>query len=153
MCNYLDATLIQVAPELWDARRLACLYCGDLDQKCKLLEALNECMKKKMLAMGVPQLIYVPCVELRCAIGLLGLPHQRTKAIHSFRRHGHDGSPSLLPHHAERVDVVDMWARSPLIVSRVLHGLDGQKVKAPTTPCIISGVGSKRPLQFSLWHK
>jgi hypothetical protein len=54
MCNFLDATLIRIAPELWDAHRLASLYRGDFDRKCKLSEALNECVKKKMLAMGVP---------------------------------------------------------------------------------------------------
>jgi hypothetical protein len=35
----------------------------------------------------------------------------------------------------------------------VLHGLDGEKVKVPSTPCIIPGVGSKWSLRFSLWHK
>jgi hypothetical protein len=53
-----------------------------------------------MLEIGVPSLICVPCVELRRAIGLLGLLRQGTKATHSSQNRGHDGSPSLLPCHA-----------------------------------------------------
>jgi hypothetical protein len=80
-----------------------------------------------MLGMGVPWLIYVPRAELHCAISLLGLFCQRTKATYSFQSHGHDGSSSLLPRHAERIDIVDVWAQFPLIVSGELCGTGWQK--------------------------
>jgi hypothetical protein len=59
----------------------------------------------------------------------------------------------LLPRLTERVDVVDMWARSPVAVSGVLRGLDGEKAEALSTLPIILGMGSKWPHRFSLWHK
>jgi hypothetical protein len=37
----------------------------------------------------------------------------------------------------------------PLAVSGALHGLDGKKTKAPSTPRTLPGVGSERLLQFS----
>jgi hypothetical protein len=52
-----------------------------------------------------------------------------------------------------RVDVIDVWAQSPLTVSGVLHGMDGKKDEVPRPPRIILGVGSEQPLQFSLWYK
>jgi hypothetical protein len=51
--------------------------------------------------------------------------------------------------HASWVDVVDVWAQSPLIVNGVLHDLDGKEVKAPSMPRPILDVASKWPLQFS----
>jgi hypothetical protein len=39
---------------------------------------------KKMLGMGVPQLIYFPHIELRRVIGLLGLLRQKSRAMHPF---------------------------------------------------------------------
>jgi hypothetical protein len=90
---------------------------------------------------------------LRRAIGLLSLLHRRTKATHPFLSHGHDGSPSLLPLHAGRIDIVDMWARSPLDVSGALCGLDDEKVEVPSTLRTIPDVGSERSLQFTLWYK
>jgi hypothetical protein len=56
---------------------------------------------------------------------------------------------SQLPHHARWIDVVDVWVRSPLIASGALNGLDDEKAEAHNTPCIILGMGSERPLQFS----
>jgi hypothetical protein len=73
--------------------------------------------------------------------------------MHSFRSRGHDGSPSLLPRHVGWIDVVDVWAWSPLAKSGALHGLDGEKVEVPSMSRTILGVGSERPLQFSLWYK
>jgi hypothetical protein len=87
-------------------------------------------------------------VELCHVVGLLGLLCQGTKVTHSSRNHGRDGSPSLLPHHARWIDVVDIQARSPLAVSGALHGLGGERAKAPSTPRTIPGVGFERPLQF-----
>jgi hypothetical protein len=46
---------------------------------------------------------------------------------HSFRSRGCDGPPSLLPRHVGWIDVVDVWAQSPLIVSEALDDLDGEK--------------------------
>jgi hypothetical protein len=63
--------------------------------------------------------------------------------MHSFRNHGHGGSPSLLPHHARWIDVINVWAQSPVTVSGALCGLDGKKAEAPITPRTISSVGSK----------
>jgi hypothetical protein len=79
----------------------------------------------------------------------LGLLHRGTKATCSSRNCGLDDSPSLLPRHAEWIDVVDVRARSPLVVSEALRGLDGEKAKAPSMPRTIPGMGSKQPLQFS----
>jgi hypothetical protein len=84
MCNFLDANLIWVAPERRDVGGLACLYHIAFGRKCNLSEALKECMKKKMLGMGVSWLIYIPRVDLRHVVGLLELLHQRTKVTHSF---------------------------------------------------------------------
>jgi hypothetical protein len=50
--------------------------------------------------------------------------------MHSFQSHRRDGPPSLLPHHISWIDVVDVWAKSPFVVSGVLHGLDVEKVEA-----------------------
>jgi hypothetical protein len=52
------------------------------------------------------------------------------------------GSSSLLPCHASWVDIVDVWARSPLIVIGALHGLDGKEVKVTSMTCTIPDVGS-----------
>jgi hypothetical protein len=69
--------------------------------------------------------------------------------MHSIQSHGHDGLPSLLPHHISWIDVVDVRARSQFAVSGAMHSLDGEKAKAPSTPHIIQVVGSEMPLQFS----
>jgi hypothetical protein len=88
-------------------------------------------------------------VELRRVIVLLGLLCQGTKVTHSSQNHGCDGSPSLLPRHAGWIDVVDVWARSPLIVSGAFLGSNGEKDEALSTSCTIPGVGSERPFWFS----
>jgi hypothetical protein len=54
----------------------------------------------------------------------------------------------LLPHHVSWIDAVDVRAQSPIVVSGALDGSDGEKAKAPSTPCIIHVLGSKMPLQF-----
>jgi hypothetical protein len=47
----------------------------------------------------------------------------------------------------------DEWARSPLAVSRVSHGLDGEEAEALITPRTIPGVDLEWPLRFLLWYK
>jgi hypothetical protein len=69
--------------------------------------------------------------------------------MHSFESHGCDGPPSLMHHHVSWIDVVDVWAQSPFAVSGALHGSDGEKSEAPSTPCIIPVMGSETLLQFS----
>jgi hypothetical protein len=59
------------------------------------------------------------------------------ETTHSFQSRGHDGLPSLLPRHISWIDVVDVWAPSPSAVSGALHGSDGEKAEAPSTPHII----------------
>jgi hypothetical protein len=68
--------------------------------------------------------------------------------MHSFRSHGRDGPPSLLPHHISWTDVVVMQARPPFTVSGVLQGSDGENAEPPSTSRIIPVAGSKTPLQF-----
>jgi hypothetical protein len=51
---FLDANLIWVAPERGDTGGLACLYHGTFGRKCIHSEALKECVKKRMLGMGLP---------------------------------------------------------------------------------------------------
>jgi hypothetical protein len=41
------------------------------------------------------------------------------------------------------IDIVDLRARPPLIVSRALHGLDGEEVEAHSTSRAIPDVGSE----------
>jgi hypothetical protein len=65
------------------------------------------------------------------------------ETTHSFQSHGCDGPPSLLPRHASWIDVVDVRARSPFVMSGALHSSDGEKAEAPSTPCIIPVVGSE----------
>jgi hypothetical protein len=69
--------------------------------------------------------------------------------MHSFQSHGHDGPPSLLPHHVCWIDIVDVRARFPFAVSGALYSSDGEEAKVPSTPCLIPVVGSKMLLQFS----
>jgi hypothetical protein len=73
----------------------------------------------------------------------LGLLHRGTKATPSSQNCGCDGSPSLLPRHTGWIDTIDVRAWSPLIVSGVFCGLNGEEVEAPGTPCTILGVGSE----------
>jgi hypothetical protein len=49
--------------------------------------------------------------------------------------------------------LADEWARSPLAVSRVSHGLDGEEAEALITPRTIPGVDLEWPLRFLLWYK
>jgi hypothetical protein len=51
---FLDANLIQVAPECRDTGGLACLYCGTFSQKCILSEVIKENLKENMLGVRVP---------------------------------------------------------------------------------------------------
>jgi hypothetical protein len=69
--------------------------------------------------------------------------------MHPTQNHGHDGPPSLPPHHAGWIDVADVRARYPLAVSGALCGLGGERVEVPSMQRTILGVGSEWPLQFS----
>jgi hypothetical protein len=44
---------------------------------------------------------------------------------------------------------VDVWAQSPLAVSGVLCGLDGEEAEALSMPCTILSEGFKWSFQFS----
>jgi hypothetical protein len=85
-------------------------------------------------------------MELRHAVGLLGLLCRRTRAMYSSRDRGRGGSPSLLPRHAEWINAVDVQAQSLHAVSGPFNGLNGEKANAPSTPCTILGVGFERLL-------
>jgi hypothetical protein len=78
---------------------------------------------------------------------------ERGTTTHPFQSYWRDGSLSLLPHHAERIDIVDVWVQFPLILSGTLRGLDGEKAEVPSMPHTIPGVGSERPLRLSQWYK
>jgi hypothetical protein len=69
--------------------------------------------------------------------------------MHSFQSRGCDGPPSFLPHHVSWIDIVDVRAQSPFVVSGALRGSDGEKAEVPSTPLIIPVMGSKTPLGFS----
>jgi hypothetical protein len=89
-----------------------------------------------------------------CRVGphhwLVGIPLlTEQKNTRSFNSHGHDGSPSLLPHLVGWIDVIVVWVWPPFTVSGALHGLDGEKAEMPSTPHIIPGVGYELSLQFS----
>jgi hypothetical protein len=49
--------------------------------------------------------------------------------------------------------LADEWARSPLTVSTVSRGLDGDEAKALSTPRTIPGMDLEWPLRFLLWYK
>jgi hypothetical protein len=116
--------------------------------KCILSKAIKECGKKD--ARGWSSLTDLrPSRRVHRAVGLLGLHRRGTKVTHSSQNRGRDGSPSLLPRHTGWIDVVDVRAWSPLIVSGALRGLDGEKAEAPSAPRTIPDVGSEWPLHFS----
>jgi hypothetical protein len=102
-----------------------------------------------MLGIRVPELICTPCMVLYRVVGLLELLHRGPRAMRSSRSRGCDVSPSLLPHCAGWIDIVDVRARSPLAVSGALYGLDGEKAKALSTSSTIPSMGSERSFQFS----
>jgi hypothetical protein len=58
-------------------------------------------------------------------------------------------SPSLLPHHASWIDVVDVQTRSPLAVNGALHALDAKEVEVPSMSHTILDMDSEWLLQFS----
>jgi hypothetical protein len=100
----------------------------------------------EMLGIRIPYLVCIPRMESCHIAGLLGLVHWWTEDTRSSRS---GGSPSLLPWHTSWVDVVAMWARSPLVDNGALLGLDGKEVDAPSVPRTILDVGSEWPLRFS----
>jgi hypothetical protein len=55
----------------------------------------------------------------------------------------------LLPCHTSWIDVVDVQARSPLIVNGAFYGSDGEAVEAPGMPCSSPDVCSEWPLWVS----
>jgi hypothetical protein len=52
---------------------------------------------------------------------------EETRATRYFQSHGRDGSPSWLARHAKWINVVDVWARSPLKVCGGVVRLGWQK--------------------------
>jgi hypothetical protein len=68
--------------------------------------------------------------------------------MQSIQSWEYDGPPSLLSCHISLIDNVVVRARSPFTVGGVLHGSDGEKAEAPSTPHIILVMGSKMPLHF-----
>jgi hypothetical protein len=105
---------------------------------------------KEKLGMGVPYLFYAIHVKLHRVVGFFGFLHQRNnKKRAPFHIRVHNRSPSLPPCHTGQIDVAIRRAQSPFAVSGMLHGLDGEKAKAPGMPRIIPGAGSEPSLQFS----
>jgi hypothetical protein len=74
---------------------------------------------------------------------------EEMETTHSLWSHGRDGPPSLIPHHVSWIVVIDVQAQSPFVVSGALHGSNGERVEAPSTPRIILVMGSETPLWFS----
>jgi hypothetical protein len=109
--------------------------------------------EKRMLGMEVPELIYVPRIELHCAVSLLGLLHRGLRVAYSLRSRRHDGSNSWFPRHARWTNAADEWARPPLAVSWTSGGLDGEEAGRPIMPRMILGVGFKLPLQLPQGYK
>jgi hypothetical protein len=99
--------------------------------------------------MIVPYLIYAICVELHRATGSLGFLHRKDgKLCIPFKVIG------MMDHHpcclATLVGLTLLHAGSvPIRSEWDVHGSNGEKAKAPSTPCIIPVMGSKMPLQFS----
>jgi hypothetical protein len=71
------------------------------------------------------------------------------ETTHSFLSCECDRQPSLLPHCVRWVSAVGMQDQPPFVVSGMLDGSDGEKVEAPSMPCIIPGAGSESTLLFS----
>jgi hypothetical protein len=80
-----------------------------------------------MQGMGVPYLNFVPRVGLRHVAGWLVLLHQGTMAMHSSQSRGRDSSPILPLCHDGWIDVADMRALAPLVVSEALCGFGWRK--------------------------
>jgi hypothetical protein len=97
--------------------------------------------RKIVLGIEVPKLIYIPHVELRCAIALLGSLHQKSWAAHFLQSHGHDGSCSRLPSYADRTNTADEWAWSPLTVSEPSCYQGNEEAKASSMLHMIPGMG------------
>jgi hypothetical protein len=57
----------------------------------------------------------------------------------------------MLSYHVGQIDVIVVRDQPPFAMSGLLHGLGGEKAKAPSTPCIIPGMGFEWLLQFSLY--
>jgi hypothetical protein len=72
-----------------------------------------------------------------------------TETTHSFLSCERDRPLSLLLHRVRCIGVVGMRAQPPFVMSGTLHGLDGEKAKAPSMPRIILGAGSEPSFQFS----
>jgi hypothetical protein len=72
-----------------------------------------------------------------------------TETKHTFQSREHDGPLSLLLHRIRCIDAAVMRAQSPIVMSGPLHGLDGEKAEAPSTPHIIPGVGFEPSFHFS----
>jgi hypothetical protein len=71
------------------------------------------------------------------------------ETTHSFLSRECDGPPSMLPHRVWWVGVVGVRDQPLFVASGTLHGSDGEKDDAPSTPLINLGVGSESSLRFS----
>jgi hypothetical protein len=71
------------------------------------------------------------------------------ETTHSFPSRECDGLPSLLPHRVWWVSVAGMQDQPLFVASGTLHGSDGEKDDASSTPLINPGVGSEPSLRFS----
>jgi hypothetical protein len=72
---------------------------------------------------------------------------------HSSRSHGHDGSPLLPLCRTRWIDIVNMCALSPLAVSEVLRGLDGEKPRRLAHRALSQTWVLHSYFGFPLWYK
>jgi hypothetical protein len=101
--------ITRVAPECRDTARSARLCDGTLVDEHTYRDD-KRVHENGVLGIEVPYLIYVPCVELRCTIGLLGSFHRRSRATNFLRSHERVGSHSWLPIHTGWADMANKWA-------------------------------------------
>jgi hypothetical protein len=73
--------------------------------------------------------------------------------MHSSRNCGRYGSPSLLPHHIGWINVVDMWAQSPLTVSGTLLGLNSERPRCLACHALSQVWVLNNRFGFPLWYK
>jgi hypothetical protein len=66
----MDTNLLRVAPKCWDIGLPVCIVAHLADEHTYSSD--KRVHEKRVLGIEVPYLIYVPRVELRCTVGLLG---------------------------------------------------------------------------------
>jgi hypothetical protein len=113
---------------------------------------IKEIRKKKKNAKGWSSLTDLrPTSGVALCHWLDGITSSRngTVAMQSSQSRGHDGSPFLSLCNAGWIDIADVRALSPFVVSEALRDLYGKKDEAPGPPHSIPDVGSERLLRFS----